>query len=72
MTIYAKRINGKQRSWLKKYEDETTFEPLYQEELDSGAMMFDEVARYNIDWFEEGSRDVHSRVSNNVPYIHIS
>ncbi len=53
MTIFVKRINGKQRAWLKKYEDETGFELLYQKELDSGVMTFDEVARYNIDWFEE-------------------
>ncbi len=68
MAIYAKKINGKQRAWLKKYEAETGFEPFYQEEIDSGDKTFDEVARENLDWFEDWSGDVHSRVSSNVPY----
>ena len=38
MAIFARKVNGKQRAWLKKYEDETGFEPLYQEELDAGTM----------------------------------
>lgn len=68
MAIYAKKINGKQRAWLKKYEDETTFEPLYQEELDSGEMTFDEVAKENLKWFEDWAGDVFTRVSSGVPY----
>ncbi len=71
MTIYARKINGKQKAWLKRYEGETTFEPLYQEEIDSGAMTFDEVARANLDWFENWSKDVFTRVSSNVPYTSV-
>ena len=70
MAIFAIKINGKQRAWLKKFEDETGFEPDYQEEIDAGTMTFDEVAKYNIDWFENWSGDVHSRVSTNVPYTY--
>ncbi len=68
MTIYAKKVNGKQRAWLKRYEDETTFEPLYQEEIDAGTMTFDEVVRANLDWFEDWSREAFSRVSSDIPY----
>jgi len=68
MTIFAKKINGIQRAWLKKYEKETTFEPLYQEALDSGEMTFNQVADKNILWFEEWTGDVINRVSTGVPY----
>ncbi len=71
MAIYAKKINGKQRAWLKMYEDETTFEPLYQEKIDSGEMTFDEVVKENLNWFEDWSSEAFSRVSSNVPYTSI-
>ncbi len=71
MAIFARKVNGKQRAWLKKYEDETTFEPLYQEELDAGTMIFDEVVRANLDWFEDWSSEVFSRVSSDVPCTYI-
>jgi len=67
MTIYAKKVNGKQKAWLKKYEDETTFEPLHQEELDSSVMTFDEVVRANLDWFEDWAREAFSRASSDIP-----
>lgn len=67
MTIYAKKLNGKQRAWLERYEQETTFEPLHQEDLDSGAMTFDEVARANLAWFNDWSEEVFSRISSDSP-----
>ncbi len=71
MAIFAKKVNGKQRAWLKKYEDETTFEPLYQEEIDAGEMAFDEVVRANLDWFEDWSREAFSLVSSDIPYTSV-
>lgn len=67
MAIYAKSLNGKQRSWMKLYEDETTFEPLHQDELDQGIMTFAEVAKANIRWFESWKDDAYGRISSNVP-----
>ena len=52
MAIYAKKLNDEQHAWCEKYERETTFEPLFQEDLDSGEISFEEFARKNISWFE--------------------
>lgn len=57
MAVYAKKMNGKQKAWCKKYENETTFECIHQEDLDSGEMTFEEFARENIKWFENWSSD---------------
>lgn len=65
--IYAKKINGKQRAWMLKYERETTFEPMHQEEIDSGDMTFIESAKSNIRWFEDWSNDVYQRITDSIP-----
>lgn len=64
MAVYVKKVNGKQRRWLLNYEKTTSFEPLYQEELDNGQMTFSEVARANIEWFEDWSKDALGIISN--------
>ena len=64
MAIYAKRLNGKQRAWCKKYERETTFEPLFQEDLDSGKISFEEFAKKNIRWFEDWASDTLLRIGH--------
>ena len=65
--IYAKRLNGKQRAWMKRYEDETGIEPLYQEQLDSKEMAFLEVAWENCRWYEEHSSDALLRITDHIP-----
>jgi hypothetical protein len=67
MSVYAKRINGKQRAWLINYETMTTFEPIHQEEIDNGTMTFNEVAKKNIDWFESWMNDAFLAISRQVP-----
>lgn len=67
MSIYAKKINGKQRAWLKSYEDDTGFEPMHQEDLDSGEMTFKEMARSNLRWFENWSQEVHEGLETKFP-----
>ncbi|WMI99976.1 hypothetical protein RBU55_00030 [Pseudomonas chlororaphis subsp. aurantiaca] len=64
MAIYAKKISAEQGAWLKTYEDATGFEPLNQDELDSGEMTFVEVARQNIRWFEQFANDALLRIGN--------
>lgn len=65
--IYAKKVNGKQRAWLINYEKDTTFQPMHQEELDSGEMTFAEVAKLNIDWFESWSSEVMGLITTDIP-----
>ncbi|MFL1480993.1 hypothetical protein [Pseudomonas grimontii] len=36
MAITSTKATDAQRAWLKQYEDQTGFEPLHQEEFDSG------------------------------------
>ncbi len=38
MAITSTKATDAQRAWLKQYEDQTGFEPLHQEEFDSGEM----------------------------------
>ncbi len=64
MSVYAKKINGKQRKWLLDYETHTSFEPMYQEQLDDGSMIFSEVAKANIKWFEDWSSGVIGLISD--------
>lgn len=65
--IYAKKLNGKQRAWMKLYEDETGIEPLYQEQLDSKEMTFVQVARENCRWYEDHTSDVLLRITDDIP-----
>ena len=66
--IYAKKINRKQKAWLAKYERATSFEPMYQAELDSGELTFDEVAKKNIAWFEDWCSETLAFISTQVPF----
>jgi len=65
--IYAKKVNGKQRAWLKKYEAETGFEPLYQEDIDSKEKTFAGVADLNCQWFEDWASDTYLSITANIP-----
>ena len=58
MTIYAKKLNGKQRAALQRMEQVSGVEPLYQDEIDSGEMKFKEVWSLNIQWLEDMVSDV--------------
>ena len=60
MPIYAKKINGAQRRMLKTYASICGFEPMHQDELDSGEMTFNEVWRSNVDWLENVVADVQN------------
>lgn len=66
MTIYAKKINAAQRKWLRRYESETGFEPMHQDELDAGTMTFAEAARRNTQWYEDHTSDVHNRIQDQI------
>ena len=67
MAIYARNITKQQLDWLKLYESTTTFEPLHQDELTNGEMTFADVAKANLNWFEEWMHDAFNVVSTNVP-----
>ncbi|KWW32314.1 hypothetical protein AU374_05914 [Cupriavidus metallidurans] len=67
MTIYAKKLTSEQSAWLEQYEKETGFEPMYQEDIDSGDKTFLEAAKANVRWFEEWSSDAHLRIAANIP-----
>lgn len=58
MAIYANRLNPKQRALLKRYEDTTGLEPMYQEELDNETMKFAEVWSANLDILYDMQGDV--------------
>ena len=67
MPITSTTATEAQRAWLQQYEDKTGFEPMHQEQLDSGEMTFAAVARANIDWFEAWSTDSHLAIQKNNP-----
>jgi hypothetical protein len=65
--IYAKKLNRRQRAWLQKYEDLTGFEPMHQEDIDSGEMTFAEVARENCQFYEDHTSDMYLLITHNIP-----
>ena len=67
MAIYAKNITAEQRNWLEQYEIETGVEPMHQDDLDSGAMIWREVVRANVAWFESWASDTLLRIQRDVP-----
>lgn len=67
MAITSSTATAAQRAWLEQYENETTFEPMHQAELDSGEMTWAQVAQANIDWFESWAMDAHLRIQKNNP-----
>lgn len=64
--IYAKNITPEQRAWLQKYMNATGFEPMFQDELDSGEKTFSEVARWNLGWFENWMHDAFHQAEKGV------
>lgn len=67
MAITSTTATPEQRAWLQQYENQTGFEPMRQDELDSGELTFAEVAQQNIDWFEAWAADAHLAIQRNVP-----
>jgi hypothetical protein len=67
MPIFAKKINAAQRQWLERYERMTDFEPTHQEDIDAGTMKFAEVARRNVQWYEDHTSDIHLRIQDAIP-----
>ena len=67
MAIYSTTATAEQRAWLQQYENTCGFEPMHQEELDSGEMTFAQVLRANVDWFESWSMDTLLAIQRNIP-----
>lgn len=59
----SKLLSKEQIAWLINYENVTTFEPMYLNELASGKMSFNDAAKGNVDWFEEWMHDTYNDVS---------
>jgi len=58
--IYARHLNSKRRKLLQKYENQTGFEPLGQDDLDTGRLTFREVWSMNLDFLA----DLHADMTN--------
>ncbi|WP_095158326.1 hypothetical protein [Pseudomonas sp. Irchel 3E13] len=67
MPVYSTTATLEQRAWLQQYENTCGFEPMHQEELDSGEMTFAQVYRANVDWFEAWAADAHLAIQKNTP-----
>ena len=53
--------------WLRRYESQTTFEPMSMEEYLDGEMSFRDLVWENADWFEDWSTDVHLAITKGLP-----
>lgn len=60
MAIYSKTLSPEWREAFDHYERVSGFEPMHQDEIDSGDMTVEEAWQANIQWFES----VHSEVMN--------
>ena len=56
-------LTPKQRSWCRRYEQQTTFEPLMDDFL-AGNESFLEAARNSVWWFTEWSNEAHCKIRN--------
>lgn len=66
--IHIKGLSAKQNAWLNLYQGCTGFEPLHLEDLISGVMNFDEVAKNNIAWYEQHKTDAFAQITDKIPY----
>lgn len=67
MAVRTRKVTRAQRQWLEKYERDTGFEPMRQDELDGTALKFYEIARDNVQWFERWASDTYLFISSNIP-----
>lgn len=58
MAIYAKKLNPAQRRAMLRYEQISGFEPMHQDEIDSGEMTFQDAWTRNVHWIESLSDEV--------------
>ena len=63
-TPVPKKTNAAQKRWCHLYQDETGFELMYHEMLDSGEIDFEEFARMNISWYEDHTSDMLLRIGD--------
>lgn len=60
MTVYAKTLSRKWTEAFKRYESLSGFEPMFQEDIDSGEMTPGEAWHSNVVWL----RDMLAEVIN--------
>ena len=60
MPVYGKHMNGKQKSCAKQFEQISGFEFMYQDDIDSGDMCFEDAWNSNIQWLENMTAEVSS------------
>lgn len=53
MPIYAKRITGKWKKAFNELERVSGFEPMYQDEIDSGEVTLTQAFEDNLSWLED-------------------
>ena len=62
--VYAKRLNSQQRKLLRDFEGLTGWEPICQDDLDSGKMTFAEVWYANVNLLHDTLADVENMTNN--------
>ena len=67
MAIYAKGLTARQLEMMKQYEALSGFEPMYQDDFNTGEMTFKEMFEGNVRWFEDVNTEV-SRISKDSDY----
>lgn len=67
MTISLGRLSPARRDWLKRYEEETGFEPMSLEDFKAGNTTWADLVRENLRWYELHTKDVYRRISSDVP-----
>ena len=60
MGVYAKNLSDEWRKCFEQYEAISGFEPMYQEDIDSGDMDVAQAWRWNVAWLHDVYSDVAS------------
>ena len=53
--------------WLRRYESQTTFEPMDMEEYLDGDKSFRDLVWENATWFQDWSNDAHLAITRDLP-----
>lgn len=60
-------LSKEQQQWLKQYETESGFEPLFVHELESGEISFYELFQKNLRWLEMHQNERYRASEKIVP-----
>ena len=67
MPVLVKKVNGKQRAWIKEFERVTGFECMHQDELNDKKITFVDFCKSNLRWFQDWAQECFDSLDSSYP-----